>query len=274
MSYIQHIKPRTNLLNLDIQELIDFRELFYIFAWRDLKVRYKQTAIGIIWVIFQPLVTMIIFSLFFGRLANISSGDLPYPLFVLTGLVFWNFFANSLTYASTSLIENENIIKKVYFPRLILPLAAVVTTSVDLIINLIILISYALLLGFIPSWQLLIVIPLGVTIIAVSASGLGLLLSSINVKYRDVRYVLPFFIQMLLFLSPVIYSTTLVSPENRYFMVLNPTTWVIESVRALFISSEPIFTPALFLSIVVSLVIFSFGLAYFRLTERFFADIV
>ena len=274
MSYNYHIKPRTDLFSLDLKELYDFRELFFIFAWRDIKVRYKQTVIGILWVVFQPLVTMLIFTIFFGRLARIPSGSLPYSLFVLTGLVFWNFFANSLTHASLSLVENENIIKKVYFPKIILPLAAVVTTSVDLAINLAILFLYALYLGFTPSWQVLLIIPIGLIVIATAASGLGLLLASVNVKYRDVRYILPFFIQIMLFLSPVIYGSDLIDPSQRIFMAINPTSGVIESVRRLFTQSNFTFSPDFAVSALVAVVIFLIGLAYFRHTERFFADIV
>jgi len=225
------IKLNHSLLNIDYQELWRYRELFFIFAWRDIKVRYKQTILGVLWVLFQPLVSTFIFTIFFGRLAKISSGELPYSLFVLCGLVFWGFFSNTLTHASSSLIENEGIIKKVYFPRLIIPLSAVVTSFIDFLISFSMLLIFMIYLGKTPSLLFAPVLIIGVFTAAIGASGLGLLLSSFNVKYRDVRYILPFFIQTMLFLTPVIYPTALVRPSNRLIMALNPMTGVIEAVH-------------------------------------------
>ncbi len=268
------IKPNSKLGTLNFSELWRYRELFFIFAWRDIKVRYKQTILGAAWAVFQPLISMVIFTIFFGNLAKIPSGNLPYSLFVFCGLVFWGFFSNSLSHASSSLVENENIIKKVYFPRLILPISSVVTSLIDFTINLVILIAFTLILGFVPSPLSLLIIPLGLIISAIAASGLGLFLSAFNVKYRDVRYILPFFIQLLMFLTPVIYPTTIVRPSNKLIMALNPMTGVIESVRSVISGSYVIDWPIMMVSAISAIVLLIAGIYYFKATERFFADIV
>lgn len=268
------IKPKNNPLTIDIGELIRYRELFYIFAWRDIKVRYKKTALGAAWAVFQPILSTFIFTIFFGKLANIPSGDLPYSLFVLCGLVFWNFFSGALSHASNSMIENENIIKKVYFPRLILPLSSVVTSFIDFLINLVLLLIVTFFIGKIPSLMFIPVLLIGTITAAIGAGGLGMFLSAVNVKYRDVRYILPFFIQTMLFLTPVIYPTAIVRPSNRYIMALNPMTGVIEAIRSTISGTMTIDWILLSLSFASAIVFFIIGLIYFRQTESFFADIV
>lgn len=265
-------KPAWRLINLG--ELLRYRELLYIFAWRDIKVRYKQTALGILWVIFQPLMTMLIFTIFFGNLAKIPSGELPYSLFSLCGLVFWTFFSGSLSHASDSMVANESIIKKVYFPKILLPLSSVVISFVDFIINFFLLMIYASILGFIPRLIGVVLFPFGVLITSVTAIGLGLFLSSFNVKYRDVRYILPFFIQILLFLTPIIYPLAIVSERNRIIMAINPMSSVVELSRFVFSAKYIIHPELLIISTVSSIVILLIGLIYFRRTEQFFADIV
>lgn len=268
------IKPKKNWQLIDFQELWSYRELFYIFAWRDIKVRYKQTILGIAWVIFQPLITMVIFTVFFGNIAKIPSGDLPYSLFVLIGLVFWTFFSGSLSHASDSMVTNESIIKKVYFPKIILPLSSVITSFVDFLINITFLLIYAIILGFYPHLLIFIIVPMGILLTVITATGIGLFLSSFNVKYRDVRYILPFFIQILLFVTPVIYPLSIVSEQNRIIMALNPMTSVIEGIRFIF-SANYMFKPELFLlSFISSVIMLMIGLWYFHKTEQFFADIV
>lgn len=268
------IKPRTNPLVINFSELWRYRELFFIFAWRDIKVRYKQTLLGGAWAIFQPLVSTFIFTVFFGGLAKIPSGILPYSLFVLCGLVFWNFFSGALTHSSNSLIENENILKKVYFPRLILPLSAIVTSFVDFAISLTMMLIFSFVLGFIPSPMFIPILLLGILITSISASGLGLFLSAFNVKFRDVRYILPFFIQTMLFLTPVIYPVAIISNTNKYFMALNPMTGVIEATRATMSGNVAIDWTLVGLSALSAVVLLIIGLIYFRQTEAFFADIV
>ncbi len=274
MTYEITIKPIKTNFHLNVKELWEYRELFYIFAWRDIKVRYKQTVFGIAWVLFQPLISMIVFTIFFGNFAKIPSGNLPYPLFVLCGLVFWNFFSNTLSSASSSLISNENIIKKVYFPKVILPLSTIVTGSVDLFINIVLLFIVSLYFKFIPQLSILIVILLGYFISFLTASGLGLFFSAINVKYRDIRYIIPFFIQLLLFLTPVIYPTSIIKSSGKFLFIFNPMAAVIESMRSVISGNLSIDFLGLGIATLISLVIFFFGLAFFNATEKFFADII
>jgi len=256
-----------------LAEIVRFRELFYIFSWRDIKVRYKQTFLGIFWVIFQPLVTTIIFTVFFGNFAKIPSGDLPYPLFVLTGLVFWNYFSNSVSHAANSMIENESIIKKVYFPKIILPLSSLLTGFIDFLINLFILFIFAVVTGHSPNLRIIYLLPFSILVTIFSSSGIGLFLASVNVKYRDVRYILPFFIQILLFITPVIYPLSILSPSHKIYMAFNPMSGAVEASRGIFSGTTPDFF-LLTVSAVSSLLILIAGFVYFSKTEKFFADIV
>ena len=217
---------------------------------------------------------MFIFTVFFGKLAKIPSDGLPYSLFVLVGLVFWGFFSGTLTHASNSLVENEGIIKKTYFPRLILPLSAIATGLVDFGISFILLLSIAFYFGHVPSLLSLVIIPLGLVISSLGAAGLGLFLAAFNVKYRDVRYILPFFIQTLIFLTPVIYPLSIVGLSNRLVIAINPIAGVIESARKVISGSTIIDYQVLAISAVSSILLFIIGLYYFRATERFFADII
>lgn len=258
---------------VNLSEILRYKELLYIFSWRDVKVRYKQTVLGVLWVIFQPLVTMLIFTVFFGNFAKIPSGDLPYTLFVLSGLVFWNYFSNSASHAANSMVENESIIKKVYFPKIILPLSAILTGFIDFSINMLILFVFAAITGYTPGLKIIYLLPYSVLVTICTAAGFGLFLSSINVKYRDVRYILPFFIQILLFVSPVIYPTSILSPANKIFMAFNPMSGVIESARTIFSDVTPDFS-LLVISAVTSLLILIGGMVFFSKTEKFFADII
>lgn len=266
------IKAQNNFQLLEISELWKYRELFIIFVWRDITVRYKQTFFGVAWVIFQPLLTTGIFTIFFGNLAKIPSNHMPYQLFVFTGLVFWTFFSTSLSQASNSLVDNANIIKKVYFPLEILPISSIITSIVDFSINFIVLIIISLLFGFVPSISIILFAPICLLIAVFTSSGLGLFLSSVNIKYRDVRYILPFFIQILLFLTPVIYPSSIIRDSFRMFFAFNPMTGVIETIRELIKNSGQIDVNILLISGVSSLAIFCFGLYYFKKTQKFFAD--
>jgi len=267
------IKPRAKWYLLDFAELWRFRELLYIFTWRDIKVRYKQTLLGVAWVIFQPLVSTGVFTIFFGRLAKIPSNNLPYELFVFIGLVFWIFFSSTLTSAANSMIENVNIIKKVYFPREILPVSAIITGLVDLAIAFAVVLAITFYFGFRPSPLLLVIGPLSVLIASFAAIGLGSFLASLNVRYRDVRYVLPFLIQTMLFVTPVIYPLATVRDWLRTVLAFNPMTGVIESMRVMITGSGKLDLALLSFSFASSLFLLIFGLIYFRLTERMFADI-
>ncbi len=267
------IKPKQSWHLTDFSELLKYKELFYIFTWRDLKVRYKQTLLGVAWVIFQPLITAIIFTFFFGRLAKIPSENLPYEVFVFTGLIFWTYFSSSVTSATNSFIENAEIIKKIYFPKEILPITSSLTGIVDLLINLIVLFFLIFYFQINPSPTFLLVVPFAILICMLTASGLGLLLASFNIKYRDVRYILPFFIQILLFLSPIIYPASVVRDSLRILLFLNPISGAVEIVRKAIGGNPNIDLEILSLSLFVSIVIFILGLSYFRRNERFFADI-
>jgi len=268
------IQPKPKWALLDLSEIWHYRELFYVLVWRDIKVRYKQTLLGASWAIFQPLSSMLIFTIFFGNFAKIPSGTLPYSLFVLTGLVFWTFFSGVLSAASNSLITNEDIVKKVYFPREILPISTIGTNFLDFIISFIILLLVSFYFHFVPGILVFAIVPLGIIIAAFGSVGLGLLLSAFNVRYRDVRYVLPFFIQMMIFLTPVIYPTSIMRPSFRYIIALNPMTGVIEAVRSVFAGTGITNWSILGISAASSVVLFVVGLLYFKATERFFADII
>lgn len=266
------IKPRKGILAMDISGIWHYRELFYIFAWRDIKVRYKQTFFGFAWAIFQPLVNSGIFTIFFGKIAKIPSDGLPYPLFSLAGLVIWNFFSNAVTNSSQSILGNESIIKKVYLPKVIIPMAAIVTAGIDFVISLVLLLIACLFFGYIPQLISLLIFPILVVILFLSTSGIGLFMSALNIKYRDVRYILPFFISMGLFVSPVIYPISIIYDYRKWFLIINPLTSVIETTRAM-ISGSEINLLLIGVGLIVSTLMFIGGLIYFNKTERFFADI-
>jgi lipopolysaccharide transport system permease protein len=274
MNHETIIKPKTSHFFLDFKELWHYRELFYILSWRDIKVRFKQTALGVLWVVFQPLVSTVVFTIFFGNLAKIPSGNLPYPLFVFIGLLFWNFFSGSLALSSNSLVDNQNMIKKVYVPKMILPLSALVTNSVDFLINLVLLGILLIVFKFLPSPLVLIIIPFGFIIVVIATAGLGMFLSSLNVKYRDVRHILPFFLQLLLFLTPIIYPSSLLKSSNLLLYSLNPMVGVIENMRIVIGGSSEVNWLIFGISGTSAVIIFLLGLLYFNATEKFFADIV
>lgn len=267
------IRPKKLFHLSDLKELWQYRELLYFFTWRDLKVRYKQTMIGVAWAIFQPLVTMVVFTVFFGGLAKIPSDNIPYPIFVFTGLLFWQFFSTALSETSNCLIANQAIITKVYFPRLILPLSSVMTKLVDFLIAALILMIMMLYYGFIPQIQSIIVIPLVLIISFMSSVGLGLVLAAINVKYRDVRYALPFFIQILLFITPVIYPAS-IAGKYSWILALNPMTGAIQSARASLLGTTSVNWTLIGISFIACLILLFVGIYIFKKVERYFADIV
>lgn len=267
------IRPK-KIFNLrDLSELWHYRELLYFFSWRDLKVRYKQTTIGILWAVLQPLITMVVFSLFFGKLADIPSDSVPYPIFVYVGLLFWHFFSGALSDTSNVLVANQSIVTKVYFPRLILPLSSVITKFVDFVIASIILLGLMVYYGYIPNIGGFLILPVLLIITFMAAVGGGLWLAAVNVKYRDVRYALPFFIQILLFLTPVIYPAS-IAGKYSWVLALNPMTGVIQSARAALLGTTPINWLLLSISFVACLFMLLIGIIYFKKVERYFADIV
>jgi lipopolysaccharide transport system permease protein len=267
------IRPKRLFHISDLLEIWNYRELLYFFSWRDLKVRYKQTAIGVIWSVLQPFITMVVFSVFFGKLAQIPSDGVPYPIFVYTGLLFWQFFSDGLNETSNSLIANKAIVSKVYFPRLILPISSVITKFVDFLIAAVILVCLMFYYGYTPHLGGLLMVPLLLVLTFLAATGLGLFLAALNVKYRDVRYALPFFTQLLLFITPVIYPASIAGKYSA-ILALNPMMGVIQSARAALLGSTPINWMLILTSFITGLALLFIGLTYFKKTERYFADII
>ncbi len=268
------IKPKSKWWQLDVKELWEFRDLFYFLTWRDVKVKYKQTMVGALWAIFQPLLTMVVFTVFFGKFAKMPSDGIPYPIFVYVGLLFWTLFSSSLSHVSDTFVGNERIITKIYFPRVILPVSSVITNVVDFVIAAIILGFLMLYYGYVPSLVGVALIPLLLVMTIFSSLGIGLLFGSLNVKFRDVRYVLPFFIQLLIFVTPVIYPVSIVAEKWRWLLGLNPMAGVITTARGVLLQHQAIDWTLVGISF-VSMVVYSVvGYFYFKKVERYFADVI
>jgi lipopolysaccharide transport system permease protein len=267
------IRPKKLFHLRDLKEIWMYKELLYFFSWRDLKIRYKQTMIGVLWAVIQPFVGMVVFSVFFGSLAKMPSDNVPYPIFVYTGLLFWQLFSDSLGDISNCLIGNQAIITKVYFPRLIIPLASVVTKFVDFSISAVILAGLMVYYHMAPSWESIIVVPILLVITAMCAEGLGLFLAAINVKYRDVRYVLPYFMQMLIFLTPVIYPSSIAGKYSK-LLALNPMTGVVNNARAVLLGTAQVNWLLIGISFIGCAVLLFVGTYAFKKVERYFADVV
>ena len=266
------IRPSRLWSSLDLKALWSYRELLYFLMWRDIKVRYKQTLLGATWAVIQPLAMMIIFTFFFSRLARISTEGIPAAIFYYTGLSAWIFFSNAATNAANSLLGNTNLITKVYFPKLIIPSAAVGAGLVDLGIASVLLIGLLIYYGFVGSWSLLLLVPLSV-LLTLFALGVGILFSALNTRYRDVRYALPFLLQLWMFVSPIIYPSSLVPPEWRWFLVLNPMTGIIEGYRAA-LFGRPLQWGALGYSCVFAIVLLLISAYLFRRMEKSFAEVI
>ncbi len=257
---------------LNLRELWHYRELLYFFAWRDYKVRYKQTFIGILWAVFQPLATMAAFVLFFGRFKEISATGVPYVLFVYSGLVLWQFFSNAISDSSASLVSNSSLVTKVYFPKILIPAAPVLVQYVDLLFSGFILFCLMLYFHYLPPITVIIfIIPL-ILLLTLLSAGIGIFLSALNVKYRDVRYILPFFIQLLLFFSPIIYSSSNLG-KFTFLLKFNPLTGIIEAFRAA-LFGLPFPTGSFLISCGLSLGIFLCAFYYFSRSQDAFADLI
>jgi len=256
------------------QDLWNYRELFYFLAWRDILVRYKQTVIGIAWALIRPFLTMIVFTVVFGNLAKLPSEGVPYPILVFAAMLPWQFFANSLSESSNSLIVNANLVSKVYFPRLIVPASAVIVSFVDFLISGMILLALMAWYNFVPSWRI-ITIPLFILIAFLAAMGVGLWLASLNVQYRDFRYIVPFIVQFGLYISPVGFSSKVVPEQWRFLYSLNPMVGVIDGFRWAILGGESqIYLPGFILSLVIISLLLWSGIWYFRRMERTFADVI
>jgi lipopolysaccharide transport system permease protein len=267
------IEPKKGWIAFDLREVWKYRELFYFLTKRDIKVRYKQTVLGGLWAIIQPVFTMIVFTLFFGRLAKVPSDGIPYPIFVYAGLLPWTYFANALTASGNSLVGSANLITKVYFPRLIIPASASLAGLLDFFIAMLVLGVLMVYYQFLPTYALLL-FPFLVALTFLCAVGVGLWLSALNVEYRDIRYAIPFLIQIWMFVSPVIYPVSIVSEEYQWLLALNPMGGVITAFRASLLGHQPIDWFLLGISTAIILFLFLSGMYYFRRMEKTFADVV
>ena len=267
------IEPKTGWVPVDFREIWNYRELLYFLTKRDIKVRYKQTVLGGLWAVIQPAFTMIVFTLFFGRLAQMPSDGLPYPIFVYAGLLPWTYFANAVSASGNSLVGSANLITKVYFPRIVVPASAALAGLLDFFIALFVLAALMIYYQFLPGWGILL-FPFLVGLTFLCAVGVGLWLSALNVQYRDIRYAIPFLIQVWMFVSPVIYPVSLVKGNYQWLLALNPMGGVIHAYRASLLGHQPIDWQLLTLSALIILAIFLGGLYYFRRMEKVFADVV
>lgn len=271
------IQPTRGWASLQLRALWDYRELLYFMVWRDIKVRYKQTALGVAWIVLQPVISMVVFSLLFGALLKVPSGGVPYPVFSLTALLPWTYFATSLTKSSTGLVDSASLITKVYFPRLVVPLSGVLSGLVDFGIAFLVLAGLMLYYGLSPTWAV-VLLPAFLLLALLTALGFSLWLSALNVRYRDVKYLVPFLVQIWMYLTPVVYGTTLIPERFRFLLALNPMTGVVEGFRWAFLGRHladaqppgPLFA----VSIAITLLVLASGLVFFRRTERTFADII
>jgi lipopolysaccharide transport system permease protein len=266
------IEPARGWTAIGFRELWDYRELVYFLTWREIKVRYQQTAIGAAWAVIQPLLTMLIFSLFFGRVAKMPSNGIPYPLFCLTGLIPWTLFSNALTQSANSLVANANLISKVYFPRVCVPIAATLSGIVDFGVGFVLLIAMMLIQGVRPGWHV-VWLPAFLVLAIVTALGVGLWLSALNIEYRDVRYVVPFLTQFWLFATPIAYPGSLLHEPWRAVYGLNPMAGVVEGFRWALLGGE-VPGPMIGVSSSAAVVLLITGALWFRRMETTFADVV
>lgn len=269
-----YIKPSTGLAALNLRDLWVYRELVFFMVWRDLKVRYKQTLLGAAWAIIQPVMTMLVFNFIFGRVAKVPSDGIPYPIFSYTALLPWGLFVAALNQASRSLTSNQNMITKIYFPRLVLPLSSILGGLVDFAIAFVILIGMMIYYRVTPSWNALWALPLFLLLSLVTALGVALWLSAINVQYRDVNYALPFLTQFWLFITPVAYSSKIISANWQLIYSLNPMAGVVNGFRWALLNAGNGPDAAVWVSAGISLLILVSGLFYFRNMERTFADMI
>jgi len=271
------IRPSRGWVSLQLRALWEYRELLYFLVWRDIKVRYKQTVLGMLWIILQPVVSMVVFSLLFGKLLKVPSGGVPYPLFAYAALLPWNYFAQSLNRSSTSLVRSAHLITKVYFPRLVIPISGVLSGLVDFAIAFLVLIGLMAYYGVSPT-PAAVLLPVLLLLAMLTALGFGLWLSALNVRFRDINYLIPFLVQTWMYLTPVIYGSTLIPERLRFLLGLNPMAGVVEGFRWALLGyhladAQPP-GPLFAISIGITLLVLVSGAIFFRTTERTFADIV
>jgi homopolymeric O-antigen transport system permease protein len=267
-----HIQPSGTWVSLGLGELWRYRELLYFFVWRDIKIRYKQTLLGASWAIIQPFFTMVVFSLFFGRLANVPSDGIPYPIFSYSALVPWTFFANGVMQASNSLVMNSNMVKKIYFPRLAMPIGSVLAGILDFCLAFLVLIVMMFFYHIYPTGNI-VWLPFFFLLAMVTTVGVSLWLSAMNVQFRDVRYIVPFLVQIWLFITPIAYSSSMLSEPWRTLYGINPMAGVVEGFRwALLGTDAP--GPIIWVSTLVAILMLVSGIIYFRRMETSFADVI
>jgi len=267
------IEPRRGWAAMNLKEVLEYRELLYFFVWRDLKVRYKQTILGALWAILQPLITMLVFSVFFGRLAKMPSDGVPYPLFSFAALVPWTFFATGLSQSSNSLVSGANMLRKIYFPRLVMPTASVLAGVVDFGLAFLVLVGMMFFYGFTPS-AAVVILPALLLLTVITSLGAGILLSALNVQFRDVRYIIPFLVQIWLLATPIAYSSNLLPDRWRTLYAINPMVGVVEGFRWALLGTGTAPGPMLLASSVAALLLLVSGIFVFRRMERNFADVV
>jgi len=267
------VKPSRGWVSLNLGELREYRELIYFLTWRDIKVRYKQTVLGAAWAIIQPFFTMVVFSLFFGKLAKVPSDGIPYPIFAYAALVPWTFFANGLSQSSNSLVGSTNLIKKVYFPRLVVPISSVISGVFDFILAFVVLLGMMLYYGIFPTVNI-VWLPLLLLLTLTTSLGVGLWLSTLNVQFRDVRYTVPFLTQFWLFSTPIAYPSSLLSQPWRTLYGINPMVGVVEGFRWALLGTDTAPGPIIIVSSLVALALLVGGAFYFRRLEKSFADVI
>ena len=274
---VTFLRPAKGLAALNLGDLWHYRELIYFLTWRDLKVRYKQTVIGVAWIIIQPVISMVVFNFLFGQLLNVPSGGVPYPIFSYAALLPWNYFAGALQRSSTSLVGSANLISKVYFPRMTIPISGILSGFVDFLVSFVVLIVLMIIYKITPT-SAIIYLPLFLLLAAITALGFGLWLSALNVRFRDVGHLVPFLIQIWMYVTPVIYGSNLIPEQFRFLLGFNPMTGVVEGFRWALLGNNladaaapgPLFG----ISIAISLIVLISGTIFFRSTERTFADII
>jgi lipopolysaccharide transport system permease protein len=273
MNYEFEIKPQGKL-SIGIKELWEYKELFYFFTWRDIKVKYKQTVLGFLWAILQPLFMTVVFTLFLGdSITQKTNLTIPYPVFALSGMLLWSVFSGGMSNAANSMVANANIIKKIYFPRLIIPISSILVALVDFFIALIVFVVVLFFYNVEINYFSILFLPISLAITCLSAMGIGTLLAALNIKYRDVRYIIPFLVQGLLFLTPVLYPANISSSSLVQFILkLNPLSGALELMRSLF-TGYSINIETVLISLTSSLVLFVIGIMYFKKTESYFADL-
>ena len=270
-----HIRSKKGLQFIDLRELLQYRDLFYFLVKRDYSVKYKQTVLGVLWAVIQPFFLMVVFSLFFGQLAKIPSDGVPYPIFNFTAMVAWTYFSTAINTSSNSIVGSGSLISKIYFPRIFIPLTPVIAGLVDFFIAFIVLIGMMFYYHIFPSIMLVLVALPGLIILMIfTAGGVGMVLSALSAKYRDIRYTVPFLIQFWMFATPIVYPASMIPQKYRMIYALNPMTGIIEGFRSALLGRSTFPLDMVALSVVVSTAVFVIGAAYFKQVERFFADVI